>query len=274
VDKILLAQAETQGEAVLSDSGLDETHAAAQRLLNRVRLRLQPVEQLHHLAEAIVQKNAGETFKQSLWDYTVLLDTLGSEGTVYDAAEKRALLAQNFAALADSRSKDDVTDWLLIFQGAGKAALEHALHKWNETASLPWLVASLAKIAGQHPQAPALLAAADKVAPASPAFPTVAFHRLRLLVETGDKEHAREQLDALLSSIGSALPPSSRNLFLALRTPLSRSLDEWFTYAQRAPASIFMMKTAESYPELKTTAARSKNSPTGAPSLIKMRHRS
>src|SRR5216684_4558539 len=152
VDKILLAQAETQGEAVLSDSGLDETHAAAQRLLNRVRLRLQPVEQLHHLAEAIVQKNAGETFKQSLWDYTVLLDILGSEGTVYDAAEKRALLAQNFAAQADIRSKDDVTDWLLIFQGTGKAVLEHALHKWSETASLPWLVVSLAKIDGQHPQ--------------------------------------------------------------------------------------------------------------------------
>ncbi|HEV8718713.1 MAG TPA: hypothetical protein VGX03_38575 [Candidatus Binatia bacterium] len=238
-DRDLLAQAETQAEAVLNDSNLSEIHPAAQRLLNRVRLRLQPAEQLHSLAETIVQKNTGEALKQSLWDYTMLLDTLLGEGDVYDAAQKRAQLAQHFAAQAEIRSKDDITDWLLLFQGGGKAALEHALHKWSETASLPWLVASLAKTDGRQPQTPALLAAAEKVTPDSPAFPTVAFHRLRLLIETGDKEHAREQLDALLASTGSALPPSSHNLFLALRMPLSRSLDEWLSYAQRVPARIF-----------------------------------
>ena len=253
-DRVLLAQAETQTEAVLHDSSLSETHPAAQRLLNRIRLRLRPVEQLHYLAEAIVQKNAGETFKQSLWDYTVLLDTLLDEGSAYDAAEKRALLAQNFATLADLRSKDDVTDWILTFQSTDEAALEHALHKWSETASLPWLVASLVKIDGRNPQTPALLAAAAKIAPPSPAFPTVAFHRLRLLIETGDKEHARAQLDALLSSTGPAFPPSSRNLFLALRLPLSRNLDEWLTYAQRVPASIFYDEDGRELPGIEANA--------------------
>lgn len=238
-DKVLLAQAETQAQAVLSDSSLSEIHPAAQRLLNRVRLRLHPAEQLHRLAEAIGQKNVGEALKQSLWDYTFLLDTLLGEANVYGTEEKRQQLSQNFATPAALRNRDDVTDWILIFQDSGKATGDYALRKWNETSSLPWLVASLAEIDASHPQVPALLAAADKVTSDSLAFPTIAFHHARLLIEAGEKDQARERLDALLSSGGPALPPSSRNLFLALRMPLSRSLDEWLTYAQRVPAGIF-----------------------------------
>src|SRR5262249_14680721 len=114
-DRVLLAQAAAQARAVLDDNSLSEVHPAAQRLLNRIQLRLQPAERLHSLAETIVQENIGGALKQSLWDYTMLLDTLLGEGDVFDAAQKRAQLAQNFAAQVEIRSKDDLTDWLLIF---------------------------------------------------------------------------------------------------------------------------------------------------------------
>ncbi len=238
-NKALLAQAAAQAETLLRDSTLAEMHPAAERLLNHIRARLDPAEQLHRVAQSVVQKNAGASLKQSVWDYTFLLDTFLSDPTVFSREENYRRMAQNFAIHAALRGKDDVTDWILTFQGAGKVTGDYALQKWNETDSLPWLIALLTKIDPAHPQVPALLDTAEKIPPNSPAFLTAVFHRARLLIETGRKDQARDLLDGLLSARTPELPLSTRNLLLALRMPLARDLDEWLTYAQRVPTEIF-----------------------------------
>jgi hypothetical protein len=75
------------------------------------------------------------------------------------------------------------------------------------------------------------LAAAAKVGPNSPGYATVAYHRLRLMVDSGREEEARRQLETLLVQQGERLPISSRNLFLALRLRLARDLDEFLKYS-------------------------------------------
>lgn len=238
-NKATLTQAAAQAESVLRNNTQSDVHAAAQRILNRILLRLRPETHLHSLAEAVAQKNADGMLKQSLWDYTVLLDTLLGQELVYTVEEKHAKSARNFAAFAEIRGKDDLTDWILTFQGESKVTVDYAVQKWGETSSLPWLVASLAKVEAGHPQATALVAAAEQVSSNSPAFPTIIFHRTRLLLEAGRKDQARELLNLVLSPREPVLPLSSRNLFLALRMPLSHSLEEWLTYAQRVPTGIF-----------------------------------
>jgi hypothetical protein len=223
--KAALAQAESQLKRVLMDGKLLGMHAAAERLLGFVRFRLSPEERLHELAQAIVKKNTGAGFKQYLADYTLLLDKFMGE----DEGKK-------FAELPKAGRSDEVTDWVLTFQVSDKDALDHSLQKWEKTSSLPWLTASLSKITAADPRAPALVEAAAKVDPRSPAFASLAFHSLRLMIEANRTDDARKRLGGLLESSGSSLPPSALNLFLSLRMKLATTLNDFLKYALRTPA--------------------------------------
>jgi len=130
---------------------------------------------------------------------------------------------------------DDLSDWILTFRDAN--GLAHAVDKWEATAALPWLVAALSKVSAAHPKAAVLLQAAKKVESHSVAFATVTFHLLRLMVEAGQQAEARQQLDTLPSDGGRAFPPSSRNLFFALRMKLARDVGEFLRYAPRIPVA-------------------------------------
>jgi hypothetical protein len=223
VDKAPLIQAEQQLNAILQDSALQSIHPASRRLLTVVRSRLEPDQRLHELAQTLLTPNIGRTLKQDLWDYTLLLDRATGVRDGTDASPAR---------------RDEVTDWVLTFQDTKPGALEHALGRWTATSAQPWLVASLSKVGAGHPQVPALLAAAEQVPQGTPGFAAVMFHRLRLLAGSGKRDEARQQLDGLLSQAASVFPPSARNLLLALRMQLARTLDEFLTYAPRVPVAI------------------------------------
>ncbi|HEV8718138.1 MAG TPA: hypothetical protein VGX03_35645 [Candidatus Binatia bacterium] len=219
IDWATFAQAEVQLREVLKDSSLSAVHPAAQRLLNFVRASLYPAERLQELAHAILQPHSGATLGQDLSDYMVL-----------------PLRASRTREQQDSQGKrDELADWTHTLRGGREGAFEYAWQKWQETASPVWLVASLANASQSLP---AILEAAAKVERNSPAFLTVTFHRIRLLIESGRKDEAREQLDALLSSDRLTGLPSARNLFLAQRLQLARNLDEFLKYAPRVPVGI------------------------------------
>lgn len=226
-----LAASETQLKKVLNDKSLAPTHPAAHRLLNLVSLRLHPQERMHELSHAILQKNSHEDFKQAVWDYTILLDKLTGESVDNDKEPK-------LDDLKVLRKDDDLTDWLLTFQSADKEATEHAVERWQKTASNAWLVAAISKIDASHAQSSALLAAAEKIKRESRAFPTVAFHQIRLLIEMNRKDEAREKLDELLAFASANFPTSAVNLFLGERMQLARNLEEFLKFAQRRPAAL------------------------------------
>lgn len=219
-----LAQSEDTLRKILKDQDLATVQPAANRLLNLVRLRLHPDAKLHELSQSLLQKN-DETMKQDLWDYTILLDQfLGDEST-----DKKNLLTSVLR-------QDDLTDWIDTIETSGPEALEHSLQRWQETSSIPWLVASLSKVHASNPQAAALIAAAGKIDQASPAFASTSFHQVRLALEAGKLDQARLQLDQVLAKHKSRLPASSVNLFLSLRMRLAKDLAEFLNYAQRQPA--------------------------------------
>jgi hypothetical protein len=234
-----LAAAESQLNRVLKDRNLSATHHAASRLLNLVRTRLHPEDKLHELAHTLVQKDDDENLKQDLWDYTLLLDDFVGEDQAGASENKLP------AGLRD----DDLTDWLVTFQSAGAESLDHSLQKWSRTNSLPWLVAALSKVEGGHPKVNALLEAAGKVKATSAAFPSVAFHSIRLLSESGRGGEARQQLDDLLAKYKASLPHSASNLFLVQRLKLASNLFEFLTYAQRVPAGFSWDEDGREQPE-------------------------
>ncbi len=93
----------------------------------------------------------------------------------------------------------DMTDWILTFQAGGKAGLDRALKKYEEKASLPWLITVLSEITQDHPRFAAIAERASRVQGDSPAFWTVNFHLARCAVEAGKTDDARSMLDALIS---------------------------------------------------------------------------
>jgi hypothetical protein len=220
-----LSEAETRLSAILKDDSIKSSRPAAARLLNLVRLRLHPEDKVHELAHSILKKDASADFKQDVWDYTVLLDKFLSEDD--DSAKKEIP--------AGFRS-DDLTDWIVTLEDASAAASIHSFERWEQTKSLPWLVAAISKANGKQPKLDALMSAATSVDHASPAFPSLAYHRVRLLIENNRNPEARATLDKLLADDRQSLTASAVNLFMAQRMTLAQNLVEFLQNAQRVPA--------------------------------------
>jgi hypothetical protein len=220
-----LAEAETRLNTVLKDNSASASHHAATRLLNLVRLRLHPEEKVHELAHAILKKDASTDFKQNVWDYTVLLDKFLGE----DAEVKTKNLPAGLAS-------DELTDWIVSFEDTSAESSAHSLARWEKTKALPWLVAAISSIDGQQPNVAALLSAAARVDHTSPAFPSLAFHSVRLLIGTKRSNEARAMLDKILVNDRQQLSPSAVNLLMAQRMTLAQNLEEFLQSAQRVPA--------------------------------------
>ena len=248
-DKTRLAQAEMQLKEILRDPKLREVQPSAERLVEFVELRLHPYESKRALASRLLREHVGENLKQNLWDYTVLMDKVEPDNRATDVKATLGKDGKSATKLNEWQQGDELSDWLLTFQDVTQRGLDHSFERWTQTHSLPWLVASLSKVKAAHGGVPELLRAAEKVEPSSPAYATVAFHRLRLRSEAGHSEDVRTRLDKLLSEDRRVLPPSSLNLFLALRMKVANNQEEFLRFAQRVPASVAMDQESTELPD-------------------------
>lgn len=204
--------------AELKNSPDPSLYKDTQRLLAFVRFRTDTVTRAQELAPTLLLKDSQDSLYQDLWDYTAALDKLDSPAVM----------------------QDDLTQWLFTFQSDAPESFQTALAKWKATASLPWLVAAIAKVPPAHPEMQRLLDAAQKLKTDSPAYSTVSHHVLRLMIASGRIAAARNILDSLLQDMKATLPPSALNRFLAQRMSLAQNMDEFLTFAQRSPAMVGM----------------------------------
>jgi tetratricopeptide (TPR) repeat protein len=241
VDNTQAALAEAELKGIIANAGLEEFHPSASRLLAYLTIRFRPEQRLGELAAALQRPGQGDTLFQLLWDYTVLLDSFGErgDGQKSPVMVPNASNAKGFEPRPEMIARDDMTDWILTFQSKDPKALDYALMKWRGTKSLPWLVSCLTKMRAGHPGLDEVLQAAEKVPTGSPGFTAVAFHRSRLLAESGNKDKAREIVDDLLSRRESLTQPSL-NLFLAESMSLARSYDDFLVCVARQPAAIIL----------------------------------
>jgi len=98
-------------------------------------------------------------------------------------------------------------------------------------------------------KANALLSAAAAVDHSSPAFPSLAFHSVRLLIARGRSDEARVMLDKTLANDRAQLTPSALNLLLGQRMMLATNLDEFLQTAQRKPAGLSVDNDGRAIPD-------------------------
>ncbi|MGE5304164.1 MAG: hypothetical protein ACM3TN_12695 [Alphaproteobacteria bacterium] len=223
----LLADAEADLKQLLADPRAKAIHASAKRLSAFVEVRLKPEARLRELSQILLKKDIGDTLKQDLWDYTVLLD---KQRPSFDF--------------------DDLTNWVFTFQEKDQPiAAKYAVERWRQTKSLAWLVAALAKIDVRDANATELLKSAASVDQVSPAYLTVFYHRIRILSAMGNRSEARKLLDEFFLRTGPKAPVSAQNLFRAQRLALAQNLDEFLKYAPRTPALITSDETGRELPD-------------------------
>jgi hypothetical protein len=199
-DPVPMAWAERELRAILADPAAKPIHEPARQLLRFALFRTNPQQRLDDAVAGLTSGKApAGRMAAELADYTYLLD--------------RNLPLEK---------SDDLTDWIATFQAPGDDARKHARQRWRATKKTHWLVSAL--VHATDADARELLAASANFPSESPAYPTIAHHRARLLLARSREDAAREELDRVLAL---DLPHSGRNLLLGQRRGLARSVPEF-----------------------------------------------
>ena len=212
------------------------------KLLNLVRLRTEPNKRIAELAAALAGPRTDPNYDQDLTDLTwylnAKLDSLSirEDAFAYSSltnAQRQTGADKDFVTVADLRSASPVIDWLITFQSPAASAKAHALAEFKRTPSTPWLTAAILKASPADAETPALLDAAEKLPATSPVWPTVTYHRIRLLLGLGRAAEARTLIAASLPAIQALNSDSAINLFTGLRMQSAPTLDEALADAPR-----------------------------------------
>lgn len=211
-------------------------------------------EKQNRLQEVIADLSKKVT-RQDLDDYTRIFNMITT------MAWDDQGVPGKYSDLSPALTKAEVSDWICTYQMTDPSAKEHALTKWHSTKSLAWLVAALSKTDHKDAGCAALMEAAAKVTPDSPAFLTVSNDVIRLLIQTGKTNEALSKLNQVLA--GQNLGPSARNTFLAKRAALAHNLNEFMrdsacgiagtSYSggvEQVPDDVVKLEKAKDYPKL------------------------
>jgi hypothetical protein len=240
-------------ENILKDNSMPEFHRSALRLLGLVKFRMIPDDRKNELAVILARSGENQNIYNDLTDYDWLLSYTSQR------AEEKGLEFERKQAEQENREydynyhlklrdipanerKEDLTDWILTYQSAD--AFSHAFDKWKETGKLQWLAAAITKTDAKSSQLAEILSEADKVKSNSPAFATVRFHQIRLLLETNKRAEAKQKLDEVIADNFKNLPLSSQNKFFAQRMTVAENLNDFLKYAQRK-AAVFTWDIAD-----------------------------
>lgn len=247
-DPAAIEHAQDLVNRLLADKSLAEYHDDLRALSNQLNFRSQPMVEYQRLVTAVLRPHSGNTLQGDLDDYTNVLPILGSKpATKTDDADQSK--TAEASATQDSTNqnqpqtlpaeclKDDLTDWLSNFKATANSDKLHAIEKWKNTKSMPWLIAALLTAKGNDPDTDALIKEAQAMSPQSPGYLSAQYYAIRLMADKNKKEEARKALDQLLAEKTTNMPPSSRNLLIALRQRLARDYSECIGYGLKQPSA-------------------------------------
>ena len=208
----LIADAQQAIDALATDPQLADYRAEAPKLASLLAFATRPQERARELERALLAPDLPAALPFDLRDF-LLLERTGARNTdlgawIYDID---VLTAGSEEAVA--------------------AAKTDALVRWREQRNLPWLVAALMHLSPGDEDVAAAIAASRASEAISPAYYTLAWHRLRLLIGENKQEEARAELDQILD--GRPLPEGVENLMRYHRMKLARDLDEFVRFALR-----------------------------------------
>ena len=225
VARTLLREASLQ----INPSALAEAHRQFNKVANGKAGALSAsARQLIEHLDAL--ENAGATLK-SLSDR--LLTAHPSPDSLENTLEQSAFIlrAPSFAEALSKAGSAQSFSWVRTLENQNA---QYAFQQWKSSKSIPWLTLSLMSATGKDPEAPQLIAEADRLAKSSPAFGTASYNSIRLRLERGEDASLPAQLDTLLAN-AAGRPESLVNAWRAERMRVAASFDDFLHWAPRAP---------------------------------------
>lgn len=138
-----------------------------------------------------------------------------------------------FSEISEIALQNEISEWIFSFQANDKDSFEHCYAKWIETSKIHWLLAAVSNAENEYENIDKLLIDSEAVPVSSPAFQTISYHAIRLLIERKEYQKARTKLDKILNDKRIKLPVSARNNFYQERMLTAKNLDEFLKFAQR-----------------------------------------
>ena len=207
-----IAAANAAIAGVAADPDLAAYHADAPRLASLLAFATQPQQRAQELAKSLLGADLPAALAVDLHD----LEDLERTGKRYT----------------------DVGAWLYDIDALnGEKGRQNAdvkadvLARWRDGHALPWLVAVMMFLEPNDPDAAAAMTAAQAIDAGSPAYYTLTWNRLRLLIGQGKTEAAGAELDRQLAA--PAPPEGVENLMAYLRLALARDVGEFAKLAVR-----------------------------------------
>jgi hypothetical protein len=206
-----IAAANAAVAGIAADPELVEYHADAPRLASMLAFGAQPQQRAQELAKSLLGGDLPASLAVDLHDL-VDLERTGKRYTEVGA------WIYDINALNGEQPGQD-------------AAKADVLARWHEGRTLPWLVAAMMFLSAGDPDVADAMAAAQAVPADSPAYDTLAWHRVRLLIDQGKTDEARTEIDRLLAS--PSLPAGVGNLLRYQRLKLARDVREFVIFGAR-----------------------------------------
>jgi hypothetical protein len=240
--KASLQKAESALQQILRDDSISEFHRSAVRLLGLVKFRMTPDERRKELGTILTNPAENLNFYNDLTDYALFLNriTEAAGDTGREVERKEAEKAGKeydynydlkLRDIPATERSDELTEWIFTYQAGdgGQASFD----KWKQTGKLHWFVSAISKADAKSPQTAQLLAEAARIKRDSPAFATVRFHQIRLLIDGGNITEAKKKFDETGDLSG--FPLSTQNTFMSQRAVFAADLEDYLKFAQRKP---------------------------------------
>jgi hypothetical protein len=184
-----------------------------------------------------------------LWFYLLALSLLLTPACLTACVKNAPNMTQKAATSQAAVPDDELSQWVLNYQLKTPVAKAKAYSEWKRSGSTAWLISTASKIQASDPQADEILSAAAKVPSGSPAYLTLAFHRIRLLAARKKVEESLNIMKPLLALPVHQLPPSARNLLAEQGLSLARTPAEFRAFAFQSPSSLGIMPLDDALPE-------------------------
>ncbi len=196
-------------ESILQQPYPKPSRAIIQDELNFIRIRTEPEQRAKEIGIALAGPAPDANFANDIRDLNWLL------------------LKQ-----VKTSNPPPLLSWIAAWRGGATAASDFAT--WQQSRALPWLVMAIAKANASDPFASELIDEAGEIAPDTPAYDTVFFHRVRLLTALKRTDEARALLDAAIPPLQRQKPSSNLNALLGERMAVARNFSEFLIYAPRS----------------------------------------
>jgi hypothetical protein len=211
-DDATMHRAQQMLEALLEQPHPVPSRPAIESELNFIRIRTEPAKRAAEISAALAGPAPDPHFAEDLQDLNFLL-----------------------IKHLDMKGPSPLLDWIHAWRGAGTAAEAYA--QWQQSHALPWLVMAMVKAGPSDSFTGALINEAQKIPTHTPAYDTVFYHRVRLLIAVNRADEARSLLDAALPALRRQKTSSNLNALLGERMSIARSFTEFLEFAPRPTVS-------------------------------------